>query len=47
MITIKQSKLVRPDPSYDPARPRPANINYVYALTAFVSLGALLFGYGE
>ncbi|OAP56558.1 hypothetical protein AYL99_09737 [Fonsecaea erecta] len=27
--------------------PRPANLRYVYLLTAFVSLGALLFGYDQ
>lgn len=44
MFTIKQTKPIRrQDGSQDV---RPPNLRYVYLLTAFVSLGALLFGYG-
>lgn len=47
MLTIKQTKLVRPPPDYDVAKPRPANLAHVYLVTAFVSIGALLFGYDQ
>lgn len=47
MFNIKQTKLIRPPPGHDVDRPRPANLTYVYLVTAFVSLGALLFGYDQ
>lgn len=45
MLTIKQTSLIR---RRDEGREiRQANLRYVYLLTAFVSIGALLFGYGK
>lgn len=44
MFIIKQTKLIRrQDEGQDIRLP---NLRYVYLLTAFVSLGAFLFGYG-
>lgn len=45
MFSIKQTKPVR-RAAGETGR-RPANLRYVYLLTAFVSIGALLFGYGK
>ncbi|KAI1505994.1 putative sugar transporter [Biscogniauxia marginata] len=45
MFTIKQSKLIRRKTG--DIGTRPANLRYVYLLTAFVSIGALLFGYDQ
>lgn len=47
MVTIKQTKLIRPPLDHDPSRPRPKNDRYVYFVTAFASIGALLFGYDQ
>jgi hypothetical protein len=47
MITLKQTKLIRPPPGIDASQTRYANTNYLYAVTAFASLGALLFGYDQ
>lgn len=47
MFTIKQTKPIRPPPILDAGEERPPNERYVYFLTAFVSLGALLFGYDQ
>jgi hypothetical protein len=48
MVSIKQTKLIRPREGRDASHgPRPANLPYVYLVTAFVSLGALLFGYDQ
>ncbi|KAK7750182.1 hypothetical protein SLS62_007933 [Diatrype stigma] len=45
MFTIKQTKPIRrQDGGHDI---RPPNLRYVYLLTAFVSIGALLFGYDQ
>lgn len=47
MFTFKQTTAIRPPVGVDTAQVRPPNLNYVYMLTAFVSLGALLFGYDQ
>ncbi|KIX99595.1 uncharacterized protein Z520_04228 [Fonsecaea multimorphosa CBS 102226] len=47
MLSIKQTRLIERSPNYDVSNPRPANLPYVYLVTAFVSLGALLFGYDQ
>lgn len=47
MFSLKQTKLIRPSPGIDPLQPRAGNTTYLYALTAFVSLGAFLFGYDQ
>lgn len=44
---LSPTTLVRPPSNLDPDMPRQANIRYVYFLTAFVSLGAFLFGYDQ
>lgn len=48
--SIKQTTPIRP-PSHPTTAPgdrkRPANLRYVYTLTAFVSLGAFLFGWDQ
>ncbi|KAI1407890.1 putative sugar transporter [Hypoxylon sp. FL1857] len=45
MISIKQTRPIRRRAT-DTGK-RPANLRYVYLLTAFVSIGALLFGYDQ
>ncbi|KAM0715249.1 hypothetical protein Q7P37_008747 [Cladosporium fusiforme] len=47
MSFLKQSKLFHAPEHHSAACPRPRNTNYVYQLTAFTSLGALLFGYDQ
>jgi MFS family permease len=47
MVTLKQTKLIRPPPGIDVSQPRYPNTKYLYAVTAFASLGALLFGYDQ
>lgn len=47
MITIKQTRPIRPPQGLDAGQRREPNERYVYLLTAFVSLGALLFGYDQ
>lgn len=47
MISIRQTKLIRPPPGTDRLQIRVGNTNYLYAVTAFVSLGAFLFGYDQ
>ncbi|KAK7887774.1 hypothetical protein LTR67_009677 [Exophiala xenobiotica] len=47
MFSIKQTKLVRPPPGHEVTKVRPANLPYIYLVTAFVSMGALLFGYDQ
>ncbi|KIW93779.1 uncharacterized protein Z519_05094 [Cladophialophora bantiana CBS 173.52] len=47
MFSIKQTGVIERPLDYDTANPRPANLPYVYLVTAFVSLGALLFGYDQ
>lgn len=44
---LKQTKLIRPPKDLEPGHIRPANLRYVYALTAFVSLGGFLFGWNQ
>jgi len=43
MISIKQTKLIRPPPGTNPLESRDGNPTYLYA----VSLGAFLFGYDQ
>ncbi|KAJ5636894.1 Sugar transporter [Penicillium longicatenatum] len=47
MISIKQTKLIRPPPGTDSLEVRVGNTPYLYAVTAFASLGAFLFGYDQ
>ncbi|KAL1984892.1 hypothetical protein VTN96DRAFT_8551 [Rasamsonia emersonii] len=47
MVSLKQSKPIRPPPGVDPLQPRAGSAAYLYAVTAFVSLGAFLFGYDQ
>lgn len=47
MFTIKQTNPILPPRGLDPTQIREPNQRYVYLLTAFVSLGALLFGYDQ
>ena len=47
MYNIKPTSPIRPPAGHDRANPRPPNMRYVYGLTAFVSIGALLFGYDQ
>ncbi|KIX03552.1 uncharacterized protein Z518_07105 [Rhinocladiella mackenziei CBS 650.93] len=47
MFTVKQTKLIRPPFNRSADEPRPANLVHVYLVTAFVSIGALLFGYDQ
>lgn len=47
MLSLKQTKPIRPPAGTDPLRPREGNTTYLYFLTAFVSLGAFLFGYDQ
>ena len=44
---IKQTKPVRPPKSHIEGQQRPPNVRYVYLLTAFVCLGAFLFGWDQ
>lgn len=44
---LKQSKPIRPPKDLEPGLVRPANLRYVYTLTAFVSLGGFLFGWNQ
>ncbi|KAJ5697140.1 Sugar transporter [Penicillium malachiteum] len=47
MLSLKQTKLIRPPARVDPSQCREGNPNYLYGVTAFVSLGAFLFGYDQ
>lgn len=47
LTVLKQTKPVRLPKDVDPGLVRPANLRYVYALTAFVSLGGFLFGWNQ
>jgi hypothetical protein len=47
MNSLKQTKLIRPPAGTDPSQTRPGNIKFLYTITAFVSLGAFLFGYDQ
>lgn len=44
---LKQTKLIRPPRGLEPGASRPPSPGYVYSLTAFVSLGAFLFGWNQ
>lgn len=46
-MALKQTTPIRPPPGVDPSQHRPSNTRYLYTLTAFVSLGAFLFGYDQ
>lgn len=47
LANIRQTKLIRPPKGLAPGLVRPANLHYVYSLTAFVSLGGFLFGWNQ
>lgn len=47
MLSLKPTKLIRPPTGTDPAHRREGNPKYLYTVTAFVSLGAFLFGYDQ
>ncbi|KAE8360434.1 general substrate transporter [Aspergillus caelatus] len=47
MWSLRQTRLIRPPAGIDPSAPRERDPWYVYKLAAFVSLGALLFGYDQ
>jgi hypothetical protein len=47
MFSMRQTRPIRPSPGVDASQRRLPNQKYVYMLTAFVSLGALLFGYDQ
>ncbi|KAE8149168.1 general substrate transporter [Aspergillus avenaceus] len=47
MISLQQTRLIRPPPGINPTGPRKSDPWFVYKLAAFVSLGALLFGYDQ
>lgn len=47
MFTIKQTTPILPPSGIEPGQRREPNERYVYFLTAFVSLGALLFGFDQ
>lgn len=44
---LKQTQPIRPPRQLPPGHVRPANLRYVYRLTAFVSLGGFLFGWNQ
>lgn len=46
-MLLRNNKLIRPPPGVESDTPRPPNLMRVYMVTAFVSLGALLFGYDQ
>lgn len=47
LTVLKQSRLIRPPRHLEPGLARPANLRYVYRLTAFISLGSFLFGWNQ
>lgn len=47
MNALKQTKLIRPPANTDARQTRPGNTKLLYTVTAFVSLGAFLFGYDQ
>ncbi|CAG7917936.1 unnamed protein product [Penicillium olsonii] len=47
MDALKQTKLIRPPAGLGPLDSRPGNTRLLYTVTAFVSLGAFLFGYDQ
>lgn len=47
LSSLAQSVPIRPPEGFNRSNPRLPSPNYVYALTAFTSLGALLFGYDQ
>ena len=44
---IKQTAPIRPPKGRDPSVPRRPNLTYVYTVTAFVCVGAFLFGWDQ
>jgi MFS family permease len=44
---LRQTAHIKPPTNHDASTRRPANLLYVYLLPAFVSRGALLFGYDQ
>ena len=47
MSSLKQTEPIKPPPGTDPLQQRVGDTTYLYLLTAFVSLGAFLFGYDQ
>ncbi|CAG8299672.1 unnamed protein product [Penicillium salamii] len=47
MDAFKQTELIRPPLGIGPLESRPGNTRLLYTVTAFVSLGAFLFGYDQ
>lgn len=47
MLSLKPTKPIHPPSHINPSLPRPGNVTYIYLVTAFVSIGALLFGYDQ
>lgn len=47
MESLKQTKPIRPPPGIDCLQSRPGDTKLLYTVTAFVSLGAFLFGYDQ
>lgn len=47
MFSLKQTKIIRPPPGTDSSQARAGSTTYLYAVTAFASLGAFLFGYDQ
>ena len=47
MLSLKPTKLITPPEGINPLEPRAGNTSYLYAVTAFASIGAFLFGYDQ
>lgn len=47
MDALKQTKLIRPPSGIGPLQSRSGDTRLLYTVTAFVSLGAFLFGYDQ
>lgn len=47
LTRLKQTKPIRPPKNLEPGAIRPADLRYVYSLTAFASLGGFLFGWNQ
>lgn len=47
MFSLKPTKLITPPEGVDPSQARAGNTSYLYAVTAFASIGAFLFGYDQ
>ena len=47
MLSLKPTKPIRPPLYTNLSVQRSGNVRYIYTITAFVSIGALLFGYDQ